>query len=183
MTVRSARPSASSLMLHVYRRSVHPELFDERRSGVICRDGYRASFYICDAGHVIEFRDGQGTLTEVTAPQHSLLPERKRCIETRLRGSRDETLELPGGLRYHVGYQLEVLDPEVFVHYHEELELDFRNAHLGHRFAPQNRLSPGPLSFLLAESNPRSLQVHTFHTFPEEFSVVKTQSLFELTEL
>jgi hypothetical protein len=50
---------------------------------------------------------------------------------------------------------------------------------LAHRFGSKSRLAPAPLSFIQTDEGPRSLFVHTFHTFPDNCAVVKTQSLFE----
>ena len=38
----------------------------------------------------------------------------------------------------------------------------------------------GAVSFLHAETRTRSLTVQAFHTFPDDYAIVKTQSVFEL---
>ncbi len=79
-----------------------------------------------------------------------------------------------------MSYHLERVDAEVFANLHEELSHDCLKADLSCRFPPANRLAPEPLSLLRADISPRSLLVHTFHTFPESCAIVKTQSLFEV---
>ena len=180
MSVGFVRPNSSRLMLHVYGRSVHPELFRIFAETDIAQDGYSATLRICDTGHTIDFRYKGHTVTELTASRDQLLPQKKRLLEKSLRGCRDESVRFDGGLRYSLSYQMERLDPTVFLNFHEELLADCKRAAVAYRFPAENRLSPEPLSLLRTETAARSLLIHAFHTFPESGSVLKTQSLFEL---
>lgn len=180
MTVGYARPNSSRLMLHVYARSVHPELFHVFAETEVCQGAYAAVLRICDAGHIISFRYDSHTVTEITASRDQLLPQKKRSLEKSLRGCRDESMQFEAGLRYSVSFQMERLNPTVFLNFHEELLADCKRAAVAFRFPADNRLSPEPLSLLRTEVAARSLIVHAFHTFPESGSVLKTQSLFEL---
>ena len=179
MSVSSTRPSIADLVFHLSGRSVHPELFEVCAEIEICRRRFAATLRICEGGHAIELRHQGKTLTEVMTGARHPLPERRRLLEKRLHGCRNEAQDCEGGLHYQASYQLEQLDPEVFLNYHEELLSDCARASVFHRFAPGHRLAPGPVSLIRAEVEPRSLLVHTFHTFPESCGVVKTQSLFE----
>ena len=38
----------------------------------------------------------------------------------------------------------------------------------------------GAVSFIHAETRSRSLMVQAFHTFPDDYAIVKTHSVFEL---
>lgn len=180
MSVSFARPSVSNLVFHVYERSVHPELFTVFAETELWQDAYIAAIRICDAGHTVSFRFGTSTVTEIAAARDQQFPQRKRSLDRRLRGCRDEMVAFENGLRYQVSYQLEQLEPEIFLNFHEELLIDCRRAAVAHRFPPSSRLAPEPLSLIRAEAAPRSLLLHAYHTFPESCAVVKTQSLFEL---
>jgi hypothetical protein len=167
-------------MLHVYGRSVHPELFRVFAEAELRQGGYSARLRICDAGHTISFHYDARTVTELTASRDQLLPQKKRLLEKSLRGCRDESVPFEGGLRYSVSYQMERLEPTLFLNFHEELLADSKRAAVAYRFPAENRLSPEPLSLLRAEAGSRNLLVHAYHTFPESCTVLKTQSLFEL---
>lgn len=180
MSVRFARPNLSELVFHLYGRSVHPELFQIFAEAEVWREAFTAVVRICEAGHTVTFRHRGLTVTEVTAALEQPLPQRKRFVERRLKGQRDESFRFDCGLRYHVSYQVEQLDLDVFLTFHEELLLDCCHANVAHRFPSANRLFPGPLSLIRADADGNSLLVHAFHTFPESCAVVKTQSLFEL---
>lgn len=179
MTVAFARPDVASLMFHVFDRSIHPELVEVHAGSRITHGRYGAAIQICNAGHVVTFRAGQHTITEVAAPNHQLLPLQNRRVGQRLRGCRDEFLNFKFGVQYHVSFQVERLDREVFLEYHDELQRDCQRAEVAYRFPAGNRLSPAPLSLLVTDCWPNSLLIHSFHTFPDNCAVVKTQSLFE----
>jgi hypothetical protein len=115
-------------------------------------------------------------LTSIDRP----LPHNRQVLGRRLKGHRDDSVEHDGGILYHVSFQVEYLDPEVFQQCHEELLVDATRARMSHCFAPLSRLAPAPLSVIQTEERPHSLLVHTFHTFPDNRAVVKTQSLFEV---
>lgn len=179
MAVSFARPDVSELSFHLFDRSVHPELFDVFAESKIEQRGYSALLRICRAGHTVTFCSHEHTITEVTSATHDPLPRRKRLLKKRLRGAGDESVGLNCGVCYHVSYQLEELEPEVFLNFHEELLIDCNHAAVAHCFSTTNRLSPSPLSLIRTDAWQNSLLIHAYHTFPENCAVVKTQSLFE----
>ncbi|HEX6984814.1 MAG TPA: DUF2617 family protein [Planctomycetaceae bacterium] len=179
MAVSVVRPDVSDLVFRLFGRSVHPELFDVRAKATITLEGYQATISLCDAGHLVSFRCGGRTITEVLAASGHDLPEQKRLYGRKVRGSRSESRVFEGGLRYQTCYQLEELDAEVFGRTHEELTTDCLKADVAYRFPPGNRLAPAPLSLVRADARNDGLLLHAFHTFPDCRAVVRTQSLFE----
>jgi hypothetical protein len=179
MAVSVVRPAASELVYHLFGRSVHPELFDVRAELTVSYEGYSATISLCDGGHLVSFRCGDQTVTEVLADASQTLPEQRRLYGRKLRGSSSESRVFGTGLRYQTCSQLEVLDAEVFQRTHEELTFDCLKADLAFRFPPGNRLAPSPLSLIRTDVQSDGLLVHVFHTFPDSRSVVRTQSLFE----
>ena len=179
MAVSLVRPDVSDLVFHLFGRSVHPELFDVRSEATITVETYRATVSLCDAGHLVSFRCGSRTVTEVLSTNGHELPEQKRLYGRKVRGSRNESRVFEGGLRYQTCYQLEELDAEVFGRTHEELAFDCLKAELFYRFPPGNRLAPSALSLVRFDARNDGLLLHVFHTFPECRAVVRTQSLFE----
>ena len=111
MNVGFARPNVSELIFHLYGRSIHPELFKIYNEVSIEQDGFRAVVRICDAGHMVEFHRNDHIVTEVATSDRQPLPRKKRFLEKRLRGNRDESFRFELGLRYQASYQLERLDP------------------------------------------------------------------------
>ncbi len=167
-------------MFHLFGRSIHPELFDIYAETEINQDNYSAILRICDSGHMISFNGNGQTITELTAARKHPLPQKKRFLEKKLRGCRDESIRMDNGVSYQVSYQLEQLDPQVFLNIHEEFLADCERADVAHRFPGGNRLAPCPISLIRTDLWPTSMLIHAFHTFPEDCVVVKTQSLIEL---
>jgi hypothetical protein len=179
MGVHSLRPPVSDLVFQLYGRPLHPELFDIRATRRVQRDGYELVVRITRTGHVISWENADVYLTEVTAAAEQPLPEKRRLLHSRLRGERSDKLVCAHGVSYQVSFQVEVLPPEIFQHVHDEILLDGSKRGLLHNFQPHQRLALAPLGFVAVEARAGCLFLSTFHTFPDEHTVVKTQSLIE----
>ncbi len=176
----SVRPKVAELVFKVYGRPLHPELFDVRDSRVIERGGYSVKLDVTGAGHVITWRYEGLTLTEVAADVAQPLPQKRRLLSYKLRGQRHDRLECRGGAAYQMNFQIETVEPELFWAFQHELTRDAEQRGLLYCFNSDERLALGALSFIGVESRQRSLLVQAFHTFPDDYAIVKTQSLFEV---
>ena len=83
-------------------------------------------------------------------------------------------------MTYQVGFQLEKVEPEIFWAFQQELTRDSQQRGLLYSFNGGGRMALGALSFIGVESRNRSLLVQAFHTFPDDYAIVKSQSLFEI---
>ena len=97
-----------------------------------------------------------------------------------LRGQRSDHVECRGGVRYQTSFQLEPADPEVFWTFQQELAVEGQRQGMLHRFGASGRMALGALSYVNLEARNRSLLVQAFHTFPDDYAIVKSQSLFQL---
>lgn len=176
----TTRPKVAELVFQLYGRPLHPELFVVYKSRRVDRGGYRAKIDITSAGHVVTWNYQGTTLTEVATSAHHPLPTRRRLMCHNLRGERNERVECRGGLVYQVSFQLEIVDPHVFWSIQEEFAQDGQRQGLLHTFAPNGRMALGALSYINIETRNRSLLVQAFHTFPDDYALVKSQSLFQL---
>jgi hypothetical protein len=64
--------------------------------------------------------------------------------------------------------------------FQEELTADGERQGLLHTFDASGRMRLGALSYINVETRNRSMLVQAFHTFPDDYAIVKSQSLFEL---
>jgi Protein of unknown function DUF2617 len=179
MGVDFLRPPVCDLVFQLYGRPLHPELFDILAVRKIRREDYELTVRITRTGHVISWENPDVYLTEVTAAADQQLPERRRLLDYRLRNEHTGTLACAHGVHYQMSFQVEVLPPEIFVHVHEEILADGSKCGLLHNFPSHNRLLLAPLGFIAAEARPGCLFISSFHTFPGEYTVIKTQSLIE----
>ena len=179
MSVYSLRPRVSELVFQLYGRPLHPEFFDILAVRKIQREDYELTVRITRTGHVISWENRDVSLTEVTAAADQPLPEKRRLLSYRLRGEHCDSLVCAHGINYQMSFQVEVLPQEVFLHVHDEILADGGKRGLLHNFQPNHRLSLAPLGFVAAEGRAGCLILTTFHTFPDDHAIVKTQSLIE----
>jgi hypothetical protein len=178
--VLSVRPKVAELVFQLYGRSLHPELFEVHNGRIVERGGYRANVQITSAGHVITWQYQDTILTEVAAAANHPLPERRRLMSHRLKGAGCDELECRIGIKYKTQFSLEPVGKEDFWAYQRELTQAGTRKGLLHCFEASGRFGLGAMSYVNLESRDRSLRVQTFHTFPDDYAIVKSQSLFVL---
>ncbi len=179
MSVDIVRPPVCDLVFQLYGRPLHPELFDILAVRTIRREDYELTVRVTRTGHVITWENRDVYLTEVTAAADQELPARRRLLDYRLRHEQTGRLPCVGGIFYEMSFQVEVLPPEIFLHVHDEIRADGGKRGLLHNFPSHNRLAVAPLGFITADARPGCLCLSSFHTFPGENTVIKTQSLIE----
>src|SRR5262245_29363774 len=179
MGVHFLRPRVGDLVFQLYGRPLHPELFDILAVRKVQREDYELSVRITRTGHVITWANRDVCLSEVAAAADQPLPEKRRLLSYRLRGEHSGTLTCAHGIHYQMSFQVEALAPEIFLHVHDEILADGGKRGLLHNFQPNHRLALAPLSFVAVEARPGCLFLSAFHTFPDEHTVVKSQSLIE----
>ena len=79
-----------------------------------------------------------------------------------------------------LNYELETADPPIFRYLSQELQLKPSPDDLVWQPNSKNRMKQSPIIKFHFEAGPSYLSVQTFHTFPEEFAILRTQSLFEV---
>ncbi len=179
MGVSFGRSRVADLAFQVFARAFHPDWFAVRGHRRVTQEGWEADIRIIEGGHAIIFRAGSVRLTEVLAGPETLLPEPGLLFHSPIRSERSTRLRPRGEMEYQACFEVERVDPEVFAHLCDELSLDTSRSPLFHHFAPANRLVPAPISSIHIESRVRGLSVQAYHTFPDEYAIVRTQSLFE----
>lgn len=175
----SVRPKVAELAFHVFSRSLHPELYVVHKSRRIERSNYEARIEITNCGHVVTWKSGGVTITEIATSAHQLLPKRRCLISNRLKGSRTETAECRAGVSYRTHFQLESVDPDMFWMVQKQLGSGPTEGLL-HRFDSSGRISFGALSYLHVELRLRSMLIQAIHTFPDDHAIVKVESLISL---
>lgn len=176
----TVRPKIAELVFQLYGRPLHPELFEVCSTTAVEREHYQAKIDITSTGHVVTWRHAGITLTEVATSAHHPLPERRRLMNYRLKGQRNDRVECRGGVSYAVEFQLEPVDPEMFWTLQEELLHNGQHQGLLQRFDSSGRIALGAVSYISLEARSRSLVVRAFHTFPDDHAIVKCRSVFQI---
>jgi len=178
--VLTVRPKIAELVFQLYGRPLHPELFQICSTRSVARGEFDATIQITSAGHIVTWRYRGMTLTEVACSAAQILPQKRRLFQYRLKGHRADKIRCRGGVNYHMSFQLEPVRPEVFWTYQQELANDGDRQGMLHRFDSSGRMALGALSYVNVETRNRSLLIQAFHTFPDDYAIVKSQSLFEI---
>lgn len=171
------RPKIEHLAFRLYDRPVHPELFEPVAERILRIGPATLIARLTANGHVLEWHRGQDHLVELTDTNDQEWPAGHRLLHPFV-GERRGRCDL-AGVRYQMNLQTEILPPEVFLHVHDELVNDGEHRGLLFHFAPHRRMALAPLGLITVDILPTGLSVATFHTFPAECALIKTQSLIE----
>jgi hypothetical protein len=180
MGVSSGRSRVADLTFHVFNRALHPDWFTTRDFRRVEQLGWEADLRIIDGGHAAVFRSGSIRLTEILSGPDTGLPEAGVLFHSQLRRERSTILRPGGTIEYQSCLEVEKVDLEIFRHLSEEIRLDASRDQLFHHFRSSNRLAPAPISHVFITARVNTLSIQSFHTFPDECAIVRTQSLFEL---
>jgi hypothetical protein len=176
----NAPVQASDLHLFVFERALHPELFQHYANHRVEQGKYTADIWIVGLSHVVTVRYGQRCLTELLSRDIELLPTRGVVSRFRLKGERDHERRSSEGWSYMVSTQVETMDEALYKSVHHDL---LRHTEKRGWFFAYDQWSDGrltPFSYLDHEARDREFHVHAFHAYPQERTLVKTQSIIEL---
>jgi hypothetical protein len=168
------------LQFCLYRRAIHPELFEIKKVKRFEQRRYQAEVWVLGLAHVISVQYGNSIITELIADDDELLPKSGLATSFRFRGEKDHTQTFDDGARYLVSTQVERMTPQLFPTTHRDY------LHYGRGRAlfvtPDEPAVDGlvPFSFLDFDARDHEFHVHAFHVFPSELTILKTQSIFEI---
>jgi len=173
-----SRPQTSDLAVSLYARTLHPELFESCECFEHKNRAYRASIHLTTRGHVVEFRRGDHFVTEVLDGKQVVLPRVKRLCLYAVESNHSLDYQLDSGLNVSLCFDCEYLVPDIYHRIEQEYWKDAKSATLSHLNGSFNCSNSSGLSFASVDPQADSLNVHTFHLYPDESAIVKSQSLF-----
>src|SRR5262245_61091176 len=171
---------AGDLNLFLFDRPLHPELFRHYANYRVNQVRYHADIWFVGLSHVVTVTSGQRSLTELVCTDSDVLPARGILTRFRMKGERDLERRSPDGWHYMVSSQVETMDDALFKSVHFDLI-----KHAGKRgwYFAFEQWADGdmvPFSYIDHEAWDGQFHLHAFHSFPQERTVVKTQTIFEL---
>ncbi len=175
---------SADLRLHLFERSVHPELFDTLRRIDLEERGVRASLVISGQSHVLTVRSGGETLTEVVAPVGLALPRMGVHSVVQLgRGARDEVRRESGAVRYAASILVESYAPAEYAQMTSRLLARDSFERLKAFFEPAAGGGPGagaaettPFALMDFARTAAGLEVLSVHACPHELTIVRVES-------
>ena len=171
---------AVDLHLFLYDRPLHPELFRHFADYRVRQGRYYADVWITGLGHVVTVTSGTRSLSELVWADSDVLPTRGVLTRFRMKGERDAERRTSDGWHYMVSSQVETMDEPLYKSVHNDL---VRHALKRGWYCPYEQWADGdlvPFTYIDHEARDREFHVHAFHAFPQERTLVKTQSIFEL---
>ncbi|MEZ6096917.1 MAG: DUF2617 family protein [Pirellulaceae bacterium] len=180
ITVLFVRPKLAELGIRVFARSVHPELFDLCATREFGRTEYQVRIQITTAGHLISFRHGNVCMTEVCSGIQQALPKEGCLYSKPIESQHIATATLDQLIAWESRFQIEFVEPRVFMTIQQQLDKQKEYEGLLHRFASSGRIPLGGVSYINLQAFQRYALIKSFHTFPDSCSVVKCESRFEL---
>lgn len=170
----------SDMQFFLYRRALHPELFCIHQERRISSRRYHANIWIMGLTHAVTVQAGERIMTELTADDHELLPAAGRAVTFRFRGERDHIERFDDGMQYILSTQVEKLSPNLFSATHRDLVRYGSNRGMFLSFDDWADDGPSPFTFIDYEMRDDQLHVQSFHAFPADCTILRTQSIFEI---
>jgi hypothetical protein len=176
------RPPAAGLAFRAFDRPLHPELVAPLAARRADWAGGRLTVTLTPAGHLLTWAGGGQTVCDLTVAAADELPAAGRRLGWDVVAGERRGRFAAGPVSYQVGVSLEYLPPEVFAHLHAELAADASRRGFVAHLRPHHRLGLAPLGYVTADPVPRGVRVAAFHTFPDDWAVLKVQTLVELAD-
>lgn len=181
MELGQTQQSVSDLCFYLYRRPLHPELFCIHKNRRLQRGRYQANIWIMGLSHAVTVVGSEGCMTELTCAESDLLPANGLASTFRFRGERDHNEAMSDGIRYMMSSQVERLSQNLFEVTHRDLIRHSETHGLIATFDEWAGDGPVPFTYIEHEAREQELHVYTYHAFPEDLTILKTQSIFEVS--
>ncbi len=167
------------LSFSLFQRPLHPELFQIYAQKRLKTEKYEALIWITGCTHVISVFAGDACLSEVVSTPGQMLPQRGLIERFQFRGPRSHKCTLSRGVSYMTDFQIEKMSASLYRQSHLDLERFARERGIFVKFP---RLETGglqPFCYVDFEARRNELHVHTFAAYPDQITMIKTQSLFD----
>ena len=178
----TVRPKISELTFRLFGRSLHPELFEIFASRKIERKQYQLDVAVTSSGHVFTWTNGDVILAEASASILQPFPTQRQIFSHPLVGQHEEELEWQNRVCYQNSFQLEPADPKRFAAIQNQLLEASEYEGLVYQFQASGRLAFGGVSYVDIQSRERSVKLRAFHTFPDAYVVVKSETSFTVIQ-
>lgn len=167
------------LTFSLFQRPLHPELFDIYAKRHIKTDKYEALIWVTGCTHVVSIFAGEVCLSEVVSNPSQPLPQRGLIERFQFRGPRTHKCTLSRGVSYMTDFQVEKMSTNLYRQSHMDLEKFARNRGVFIKYPKMETGGLQPFCYIDFEARRTELHVHTFAAYPDQVTMVKTQSLFD----
>lgn len=163
----------------VYRKPIHPGLFDVKERRTHRASTYGFEHWILAGGHMLRFETAGFSLCELLIDQEGNLPTEGAVTAFPVAGEHEfQHAFKPERLNYFLCAQTETLSENLYSSVFEELE-DFacQQKAITHHWVDQDR--ERNLSFVVVQCLGREVRADTYHLIEKGGIVIRTQTIFE----
>jgi len=171
--------AVEGLTFSLFQRPLHPELFQIYAHRKLKTEKYEAAIWITGCTHVVSVFAGDLCLTEVVSPPGQMLPQRGLIERFQFRGPKTHKCTLSRGVSYMTDFQVEKMSKNLYRQSHLDLEKFAKNRGVFVKFIDHETDGLQPFCYIDFEARKNELHVHTFSAYPDQITIVKTQSLFD----
>ena len=171
--------AVEELMFSLFQRPLHPELFQIYASRQINTENYETIIWVTGCTHVVSVFAGDVCLTEVVSAPGQMLPSRGLIERFQFRPPRTHKCTLSRGVSYMTDFQVEKMSPNLYQQSHTDLERFARNRGIFVKFPELEVGNLQPFCYIDFEARQKDLQIQTFAAYPDQVTMIKTQSLFD----
>ncbi len=166
--------------LLLYRRALHPELFQLKGRRTITYGGFEFEAWLMPGSHVLRMQVGSSCASELVTEQQNGLPTEGAVTSFPCAGEHDFEYQFEhSGIKYITSAQTESLPDNLYTAtYRETVELAIETEGLIHRWTD---IDGGKcLSMLDIQRYGREMNAQSYHLIASGGVVVRTQSLFRI---
>ncbi len=174
--------SLNDLSFHLYERPLHPELFDIYKSQQFLQGDYEVIIWITGCSHVVSVFKDSDCISELICHPDQMLPSRGLIERFPFRREKNHACRWSTGLGYMMNLQVEKMSQNLYRQTHNDLTKMGKKRGIFVSYPHWAKGIVAPFSFIDYEAHYNELHLHTFHAFPENHTIIKTQSLFNLQE-
>ena len=167
------------LTFSLFQRPLHPELVQIYASRCLKTEKYEAIIWVTGCTHVVSVFANDACLCEVVSAPGQMLPHRGLIERFQFRGPRSHKCTLSCGISYMTDFQVEKMSPNLYLQSHNDLERFARNRGVFVKFPELEVGRLQPFCFVDFEARRTELHIHTFAAYPDQVTMIKTQSLFD----
>ncbi len=171
--------AVGELTFSLFQRPLHPELFKIYAQRQVRTEKYEVAMWITGCTHVVSVFTKNLCLSEVISGPDQLLPQRGLIERFQFSGPKSHKCTLSRGVNYMTDFQVEKMSPNLYKQSHVDLERFARNRGV---FVKYPKLEVGglqPFCYLDFEARQNELHIHAFAAYPDQVTIIKTQSLFD----
>ena len=169
----------SELTFSLFQRPLHPELFNIYAKRHLKTEGYETTIWVTGCSHLVSVFADKTWLTELIAIPGQTLPKKGLIERFGFKGKKSHKYILSKHLSYLTDFQVEKMSPNLYRQSFTDLEKFSRNRGVFVTFPDSAVAGLQPFTYIDFEARRHELHVHTFHAYPEQITIIKTQSLFD----